>query len=541
MIRIDFRPALAAALLVAVLAYVGCTTNTTVDPSSPSSSKKPGGLAPSSTTRGEGRPGGGADSKSTKLLANLGNPAALLIVSGEQEGYLEPCGCSPEQIGGLIRRFDFIYRVHNRNWPTALIDLGTLIKDPTGARGGFEQAKIKFDYALKALTLLKYDALALSAEDLKVGAGEALALFDNNLGEKTKIVVANVKPEKIFEKMFRTSIVVTAGPVKLGITAVIDPETIQKLLDSDKEVMLPSIKRPDEVLPGVLAELVAKSDYQVLMVQGSPALARRLGEAYPSFDVVVATSETADPFSHEPDLLNGGKTMLISIGKKGKYVGVVGFYPNEPERMRYQLVTLDGKYDGPGAPMKHLIEDEYRGTLKSAGVVENFVRHGFVNGAPGAVFVGAETCKECHPKTFEFWSGTTHADAFVALLEDPKPNTKFDAECITCHTTGFEYHSGWRSQAATPHLAGNQCENCHGPASKHATEPDNAEFRKLVRVTAREADKNGVCSKCHDEDNSRDFSFPKYWREIRHNRLDKYTDPKVHRGITANKHEILNP
>jgi len=191
--------------------------------------------------------------------------------------------------------------------------------------------------------------------------------------------------------------------------------------------------------------------------------------------------------------------------------------------------------------MKHLIQDEYRQTLKSAGVVENFVRHGSVDGAPGAVFVGAETCKECHPKTFEFWSTTKHSDAFGALQDDPKPNTKYDAECITCHTTGFEIHSGWRSEAATPHLAGNQCENCHGPGSKHVAEPDKAEFRNLIRVTAEQADKNGLCSKCHDEDNSRDFKFPKYWRQIEHNRKDRYDDPKVHRGITPKKHEILNP
>ena len=105
MTRIDFRLAVSAALLVAVLAYVGCTTNTTVSPSSPS--------APPSAP-----------------LANLGNPAAVLIVSGEQEGYMEPCGCSAEQIGGLIRRYDFVERLHNQNWPTALIELGTLIKDP---------------------------------------------------------------------------------------------------------------------------------------------------------------------------------------------------------------------------------------------------------------------------------------------------------------------------------------------------------------------------------------------------------------------------
>jgi hypothetical protein len=528
MTRLDVRPALSATLLVVALSYVGCTTNTAVAPATSSSRQGPG-QGQASAAVAEGRPSGGADAKSTKLLANLGKPAAVLIISGEQEGYLEPCGCSAEQIGGLIRRYDFVERVHKQNWPTALIELGTLIKDPAGARGGFEQSKYKFDYALKALTLLNYDAVALSAQDLKLGVGEALGFFDNNLqGKHTKLVVANVEPDAAFQKIFAKSVVVQAGPVRLGVTAVIEPEVLEKLADDQRALWLPTIKRPDEVLPGVLAELDPKSDYQALLVQGSPALARRLAEAYPGFDVVVSTSESIDPLSHEPELLNNGKTMLVSVGKKGKYVGVVGFYSKAAEPMRYQLVTLDSKYDAPATAMKHLIEDEFRGSLKAARVVEEFVRHEFVNTAPGAIFLGAESCKECHPKTFDFWSGTNHAAAFDALLNDRKPNTAFDAECVSCHTTGFEHPSGWRSETATPQLAGNQCENCHGPASRHAADPDNTEFRKLIKVTAEQAEKNNLCYKCHDEDNSRNFAFEKYWRQIAHNKLDDYADPKVH-------------
>lgn len=342
--------------------------------------------------------------------------------------------------------------------------------------------------------------------------------------------MANVQPEPVYEKLFRSNMVVTAGPVKLGVTAVIDPATLQKLSDPDKDVILKSIKPPDEVLPAVLAQLEPKSDYQVLMVQGPPALAKRLGEAFPAFDVVFATSEMADPLSHDPELLNNGKTMLVSTGKKGKYLGVIGFHPTDAKPLRFHLVTLNRRFDGAAAPMKSLIEDEYRQTLKGAQVVENFVRLNFVNGAPGATFVGAQTCKDCHPNTFSKWTSTKHAKAFDALLRDPKPNSAFDAECVTCHTTGFEFHSGWKSEEKTPYLAGNQCENCHGPSSRHVSEPDNLEFRKLMHLDARHADNNRLCYRCHDEDNSRDFEFTKFYGQIVHKGLDNYNDPKVHRG-----------
>jgi methylphosphotriester-DNA--protein-cysteine methyltransferase len=516
----SYRPWVGVAVCGAVLTYVGCSGS--------DRGEDPAALAPQT----EPATAKASPSPSGKPLANLGNPPAVLIVTGEQNGYMEPCGCTEDQSGGLLRRYDLVERIHAQNWPTALIDLGGLIKDPAGARGGFEQAKLKFDYSVKALALLKYNALALAADDLKIGVGEALGCLDNSLGDTTRIVVANVEPDPVaYERLFRRSLVATAGPVKVGITAVIDPEGLKKLIDPDKDTLLPKVLAPDDVLPKVLADLSAESDFQVLMVQGPPEMARRLGTAYPGFDIVISTSEFPDPLNHDPDVLNGGQTMLVTVGKKGKYVGVFGLYPKETPSVRYQLVTLTKAFDGRRSPMKKLIEDEYRGTLKAAKVVENYLKLPYANGASGATFAGARSCKECHPNTYAFWSVTKHAGAFNSLLHDEKPDTAFDAECVTCHTTGFEFNSGWKSERETPYLAGNQCENCHGPCSKHEEQPDNAQFRKLIHLSAEQAEKNRFCLRCHDDENSRNFEFKKYWGMINHTGKDTYTDPKVHRGV----------
>jgi Cytochrome c554 and c-prime len=524
--RIDYRPWVCAPLFALVLAYVGCTAGSTDSGPPEAAKKKPAAEPPSSAS--VPKPASESRSKPDDLLDSLGKPAAVLVISGEQNGYMEPCGCSEEQEGGLIRRYDLVERLHKRNWPTVLVDLGTLLNNPNEARGGFDQAKIKFDFAIKALKLLNYNALALSADDLRVGVGEALGLFDNGLGDTTKIVTANVQPAAVFERIFRPSLVVTAGPVKLGITAVIDPESLKQLSDPDKEALLPSIKSPESVLPGVLADLESKSDYQVLLVQAKPEVAKQLALANPGFDVVVATSQFDDILNREAEMLNGDKTTLVTVGKKGKHVGLIGLYPHDSPRDRFLLVTLNKQFSNPAGPMKALIQDEYRDMLKATGVVANYLRRSTLS---GATFVGAETCKQCHPNTFEFWSETKHADAFVALKKDPKPNTIYDAECVTCHTTGFEYNSGWRSQEATPYLAGNQCENCHGPGSKHVSAPDNDEFKKAIAVNAGQANTNGFCYRCHDAENSLHFEFAKYWDKIVHNELDDYKDPKVHQPV----------
>lgn len=523
--QIDFRPWAGVALSVAVLGYVGCT-------SSNSTSSSPNTAKSGKTSTADPKGGSSDEGSGSKLVANLGSPSAALIVTGEMDSYLEPCGCTDGQIGGLLRRYDFLDRLHRQNWNTVQIDLGSLTKDPAVARGGFDQSKIKFDYAARALALLDYSAMALSPEDMKLGVSEALGLLLNGLGQKTKLVVANVAAPAGYESIFRASQVVTAGPVKVGVTAVIDPEALQKLNDPDKELLTASLKRPSEVLPGVLAELEPKSDYQVLMVQGPPELAKKLATAYPGFDVVVSTSEYADVQFHDPEKLNGDKTLLIEVGKKGKYVGVVGLYPRESERMRYHLVTLGTRYNGPATPMKKLIEDDFRGALRQMQVVENFPRRDYVSDVSGATYVGAENCKSCHPNTYMKWSTTKHFLAYDSLRKDPKPDVVYDAECVTCHTTGFEYTSGWKSEAETPYLKGNQCENCHGPGSKHLAEPDKGEYRKAMALTPENADKNRLCLGCHDGDNSPKFSFATHYPQIAHKGLDEYKDPKVHRGIT---------
>jgi len=530
MTRSSIRPVAALALALGLMAYVGCNSGTDgTGGNPPAATAPPGADAPPGAGGSES-----AANASSKLFADWPTPVAALLISGEQNGYLEPCGCTSGQLGGLRRRYDLIQRIRQeRQWPLALVDLGSLIKDPAGARGGPEQVKLKFSVALKALELMKYDAFALSAEDLKVGVAEALGQFIN-LTEKPKVVVANIKPAAGFDQTIVPSLRTKAGPATIGITAVLDPDALSKLKDPDKETILPEVVAPEEALAPILADLEKDTHTQVLLVQGSSDLAKSLAAKLPGFDIVVATSKY-DPDA-DPERLNDGKTLLVNVGTKGKYVGVVGLFNDPKQRYRYQRVSLTSRYNGEVDPMRKLIEDDFQEMLKQAGVVENFPRRNFVGGIPGSTFAGVDTCKVCHPGTVAKWAATKHAHAFDDIVKDPKgerSDHQFDAECISCHTTGFEYNSGWKSAEATPYLKGNQCENCHGPASKHAEQPDNLDFRKAIARTASGADKSGLCYRCHDEDNSPHFNFQTYWGQIAHKGLDQYTDPKVHQGITA--------
>ena len=525
MTRICRRPTVAVGLVAALLAYVGCSRPSPTGGESPgqgsgASAAKPAGPEAVVKKAGAGQ----------STLADWPKPLAALVISGEQLGYLEPCGCTQGQLGGLLRRYELVDRLNrDQKWPLALVDLGSLVRDPAVARGGPEQTKIKFHIALKALAALKYDALALSPEDLKVGVDEAVGQFLNLPGDRLKVVAANVSAAGL-EARVVPSVRVKAGPVSIGITAVVDPEKLKALRDPSLDLL--AVKPIDDALPGVLSDLEKNTQMQVLLVQAAPDSARSLAEKYPGFDVVVCPTPNDSP-PDDAERLNGGKTLLVQVGQKGKYVGVVGVFDDPSRPYRYQRVTLGTRYDGEAKPLKAIVEGEFRETLKTQGVVENFPRHDVVSAAPGAAFVGAESCKDCHKNTYERWAGTKHARAYASLEKDPKPNAVFDAECVTCHTTGFEYTSGWKSPDLTAFLKGNQCENCHGPASKHVEAPDDKTYLSALHLTADQADKTRLCLRCHDEDNSPHFDFAKYYAQIVHKGLDDYQDPRSHKGRPA--------
>jgi Cytochrome c554 and c-prime len=519
MTRTSFRPIAAVGLVAAVLTYVGCSrTRQTADIGS-----KPPEKAASKLEAAEAE-------KLPKVIAewSANPPAGILLISGEQNGYLQPCGCTDGQLGGLGRRYDLVEKLRARGWPVVPIDLGNLISNPATSRGGFEQEKIKFDTALKALAAMKYEAVALGAEDLKLGVFQTMGVLLNV--KEPKFLAANVKPGDGFEGTIQPSMITKAGPVTMGLTAVIDPAAFDALPDPDKASLV-TVRPADEVLGVVFDQLKKQADVRVLMVQGPSEEARRLAEKFPGFDLVVSTSVFPDP-DQRPEMLNGGKTLLINVGQKGKYVGVVGLFPGKTPILQYRLQPLDRRGLVEAESMRTLIDDEMQSVLKSVGVVENFPRRPNGAASPGATYVGAETCQACHPKTYEKWAGTKHAKAYEALLI-PKRNREHDAECISCHTTGFKYNTGWVSAEKTPILKGNQCENCHGPASLHIAEPDNLTYRKPMALTAEMADRNGLCINCHDEDNDHAFAFASRYAQIFHKGFDSYEDPKVHQPQPA--------
>ena len=84
-----------------------------------------------------------------------------------------------------------------------------------------------------------------------------------------------------------------------------------------------------------------------------------------------------------------------------------------------------------------------------------------------ATYMGVEACAKCHPGAKEVWEKTAHAHAYKTLADQLK---EFNLDCVGCHVTGYEKPSG-SSVTVNDGLRNVQCEECHGPGSKHAASP----------------------------------------------------------------------
>src|SRR5207302_4468661 len=141
-------------------------------------------------------------------------------------------------------------------------------------------------------------------------------------------------------------------------------------------------------------------------------------------------------------------------------------------------------------------------------------------------FAGAKVCGECHKSAWEVWQTTKHAQATESLKTGRAGQSKawinrmFDPECIACHVTGWDpkrfirYKSGFTGEQSSPHLVGQQCENCHGPGGRHVElerlfaknkkiTDELAAWRKFQRLNKKTA--FDLCAKCHDGDNDPKF------------------------------------
>src|SRR5258705_13727249 len=114
-----------------------------------------------------------------EIFVDWPKPDVALVFSGEQNGYLEPCGCAglENQKGGLKRRFTFLKQLREKGWNLVAMDLGGQ-EIRTGV-----QALRKVDFTYSALIKMGYAAVGFGPGELRLGSD--LTQIVINLDEAT--------------------------------------------------------------------------------------------------------------------------------------------------------------------------------------------------------------------------------------------------------------------------------------------------------------------------------------------------------------------
>ena len=182
--------------------------------------------------------------------------------------------------------------------------------------------------------------------------------------------------------------------------------------------------------------------------------------------------------------------------------------------------TLLSRPSGSVATLMHTnsVLPQFRADVEGVYIIQDNVT-GKIATNTAASWTGYQFCAICHgpennvdlPDLVTGWSQTKHASFFQKAI-DGQESSHYSANCIQCHTVGYDKDPkatnggfddvaktlGWTfpntltngnfaaMPAALQNLANIQCENCHGPGSRHPGSPS-------LSVDVK------VCATCHQD------------------------------------------
>ena len=374
-----------------------------------------------------------------KVLAVLKSPeppSVVILYTGGTKSHLEPCGCYQEQSGGLPRRAYLVSEIRKHGIPALLVDAGDIFDGTENI--DFQRCQVN----LKAMSAMGYDAIALSQNDRTYG--------DAYLIEQ--------RAAASFPFLGENAIYTQAALVK----------TVGKL-----SILLASISTESE-LPN--------ADVSI-------ALGTHPSEELSNVDILISPER----IEHRPQ---ADGPLWVGSTSEGKTLGFLALWVNADGKLsRYHEAQLALTGDVPeDESVRQLLTDFYREAAQSSEHKLLFAEQQLEQD-PQNGYVSATACQRCHEQEYLQWSATRHAFAFETLL---KKERYFDPNCISCHTTGFGYQTGFQIGDEISTLKGVQCETCHGPGKQHVGNPKKENIRRAAETS--------LCLTCHDTKHSPGFT-----------------------------------
>jgi hypothetical protein len=489
----------------------------------------------------------------------VGQPPAAdrvtLVFWGSVAGQIVPCGCSPDQHGGLPRAAAFLRKLRETEPNVLFVDAGDLLFESVGR----PTPQTLTQKQLKARTLARGDELlgavarAVGQRDLALGPA-----FVVETSGQVPLLDVGVTPVS----GARATLLANAGPVKVGLFA--------SGFEADVAATMAARARG-------LREQGARIVVLLLHPRGQTAFtaAQALLPAAKAAGVDVVILGRRDDPAADPNAKDPGLPPLLAVEGHGQSLlrldvrlgeGPLTLAPTAEDRdqelkaldarivrFRTQIAAAPQRREQLEAKIREL--EERKRALAAAPLPQpasgtSWVQATFIpltkhfgsdadaqklvdaydqkvtelnlaeaqrqpeSCPPPArgerAFVGVAACARCHEDATAFWTETKHAHAYERLVNVKK---QFSLDCIQCHVTGWQQPGGVcridRTHVGAPGVNGTgvgrrdvQCEDCHGPGSEHVKDGAGALIEREVPAS--------FCIRCHEAANSPRFDDAKY-------------------------------
>ena len=461
------------------------------------------------------------------ISSTAASPSVTLVLTGESVGYLEPCGCTIGQLGGIARRHTYLRNLQVNHRRLLLLDLGDL------SAGFGRQEQLKAETFVNAMNEMGYAAAAVGDRDVFLGLNH-LAHLQREVA-KFAMLCGNLirsKADGSTERLFPASTTVSAG---IGGPRTLLVGLLSKEADELVQAIEPSLRvtDPSKALREAMGDVEQRPSFATV---SRPWLHRRGQETTPNRApsqtaqarhglLTVAEARSGDRAEQNRGAAGrasqGGRPHSRAVRPEAREAvpGLIVVLAHMPQAEAAALaqavpsvdfVLCGGDRVKPpspkqvgktwvvtcGAQGKYLVEvsfpwsrgvvalrpdiatvaldDRYPDSSDMLAILDGYQaslkREQLLAKRPrnvfgnGMAYVGSRACAECHKEHFARWRGHRHAVAYQTLRRRKRHH---DPECVGCHVVGLDYASGFRNGQRTPDLAGVGCESCHGPGNLH--------------------------------------------------------------------------
>lgn len=406
-----------------------------------------------------------------------------------------------------------------------LVDSGYFMADERSAHGRLRPDIVtKNDWVMKALGQFPVDVANVSSHDLRYLVDllektefarrvETQPLLGRLVGANTVSESSGIVAPRPFIIRELPSRQNGAKPVRVAFIGLTEttpaPPTGLKFTD------------PAEAARRTIPEARKNADLVVVLAKVSSPEAARIAREAPGIDVIIAGNAESLTESFTPPVY-AGQTLIVFTPFETRMLGELRFYRSAQGKFstKQRFIALDEALVPEDPAAKQLVDAassaESETRSNSRKLLEDWLassRMRVTTPPPGGdssraesspTFVTSSACSQCHVAQYLKWANSAHAHATDPL---PPRAVEFEASCLDCHATGSKPATA-TTKLEIARLQSVQCEQCHGPGSKHVAKP----AKGYGRITSMQS----TCASCHTSETSPAFDLQAAWEKIKH-------------------------